>query len=247
MFCAPARKPRGSPPGAQTIRQIEAGTYNFPATETASAFSLQPFAFAFDFSGYAFGRFVTDSLTQGLIASGELPPETQLELADAYKKMAGTGQIWIDETGYPIRILLDLDLGQQETGETMEAVIDINYDDFAPPVINPTAVWFTPQVWLQDVATQNPALPNQLALSVALVLFSLALAVLIRHTWHTRAFYNSIAGSITILMVAGPLLQVGRAEAYNGRIQHRLDAADAQAQEVSAEDTFAEYQAEQQD
>ena len=67
-------------------------------------------------------------------------PETTLELSDTYKNMEGIGQIVIDEAGYPARIRLDLDLGKQETGEKITAVLDIHYNDFITAPTNPTAM-----------------------------------------------------------------------------------------------------------
>ena len=110
-------------------------------------------------------------------------------------------------------------------------------------VSNPTALWFTPQKWLQQTAVANPAMPNQIAISFAFVLFSVALMLLVWRTWQSRAFYNAVAGSITVLMLAGPFLQVGSAYAYHGRLAPRLETAEVKTDEQVAEESIGEYYA----
>ena len=244
-FFAPGGDPLGFLAGATNIQQIN------PTAEPDSSLVTRHSSFTFDFSGHAFGRFVTDALTQELIASGEVMPNTNLEIADVYRRMSGSGQISIDEQGYPTHIKLDIDLGTQATGEQMIASLDMYYSAFQQNRGNPTAVWFTPAGLgeaLTTAATQNPALPNQIAISLALVLFSVALALVVWHTWQTPLFYKAVAGSITILMLAGPFLQVGSAHAYHGRLAPRL-AREGETQELTAEETAAEavgsYQSEQ--
>ena len=91
-------------------------------------------------------------------------PQARLDVVDVYRRMTGTGEIQIDDAGYPIYIRLDLDLGTQPTGEQIVATLDMFYSDYQQPVSNPTAVWFTPAGVNQTLtqAAQNPNLPNTL-------------------------------------------------------------------------------------
>ena len=229
-FFAPGGDPLGFLAGATDI-------------EKASGDESSPLShYTFSFSGHAFGRFITDALTREMIANGEVMPDTRLDVTEAYRRMIGSGEIAIDEQGYPTHIRLDLDLGSQEGGEQIIATLEMYYSDYQQDVVNPTAVWFTPAGFgsaLLDISAQNPALPNYLAISFAFLLFSLALALLIWHTWHTQTFYKAVAGSITILMLAGPFLHIGSAQAYHGRLAPRLERED-ETQERTAEETAAQ-------
>ena len=237
-FLIPGGDPLGFLAGATYIKAL-------PATNSNGDESLS--LYAFSFSGYQFGRFITDEVTQKLIASGTLMPDHQAEIPPIYHQMTGSGEIAINSAGYPTWIKIDLDIGTLETGE--EATIDVflTYKDFsaepAELIDNPTAVWFTPQTFLQNVAVQNPELPNQVAITIALLLFSLALSFLVWHTWRSQLFYKAVAGSITVLMLAGPFLQVASAQAYHGRLQPLLNEPNNQTPEEAAYEAIAEHQA----
>ena len=134
-FFAPGGDPLGFLAGATQIQKIELDTSDLGVTDAPSAFRLPPSAFrlySFTFSGYEFGRFVTDEMTHQLIASGEMMPERRLEVADTYRRMNGTGEIQIDDAGYPVEIRIELDMGVLETGEQATADIHLTYQDFTP-------------------------------------------------------------------------------------------------------------------
>ena len=245
-FFAPGGDPLGFLAGASNPQFVSTETYNWQTPESQGLNSPSLLStlslYSFDFSGYHFGRFVIDELNKSMIEAGELPPETMLDVADIHKKMTGTGEIWINEAGFPVRIKLDLDLGVQESGERTVGIVDFNYSDFTNPTAEATG--FMSQTLssshIQAVLTQ-PGLPNQVAITLATIVFTLALFLLAWRTWRTRAFYNSVATSITILLVASPLLQVGRAHAYNDRLQPRREAADAREEAMNGQEIAESY------
>ncbi|NJK81828.1 MAG: hypothetical protein HC914_18990 [Chloroflexaceae bacterium] len=79
----------------------------------------------FTIDGPAFAVFMRDQITQALHARGELPPGMQFAPPEALTGLSGTGELWVDSNGLPLRQVLHLAFPEQDdTQSTAEITVD---------------------------------------------------------------------------------------------------------------------------
>ena len=59
--------------------------------------------YAFDVDGTALADLLHDEMKRQMVEGGGLPPGIEIAVPAAYRDMTGSGEVWIDEAGYPVR------------------------------------------------------------------------------------------------------------------------------------------------
>lgn len=191
--------------------------------ETRNGITFTRYTFAIDGPRYA--RHVHQQLTEQLRATGELPHGITLELPTQYVEMTGTGELWIDGRGLPLRQILQLHFPAQgadslsQGSHSTQADITVNFSGFpeAPPLqaanmaIERTFVSFAGAMVasinnvLTDVATWQAMLSLVQGLGL-LLLFAIPALYLIRFR-NARTVYHAVVFSVIVSLIGAPLLQ----------------------------------------
>ena len=139
---APGSDPMAYLAGATNIQQVSksaslqvgesASTQDIPLSENhASRLTLHVSRFTFDLDGPAFAAHIRDLLEDQLRQSGELPPGLNLDTSRTYQQMTGQGEVWLDEGGLPLRLIVNLEMPDPKTGERVTAAIKTDFSNFA--------------------------------------------------------------------------------------------------------------------
>ncbi|MCO5207954.1 MAG: thrombospondin type 3 repeat-containing protein [Anaerolineae bacterium] len=171
--------------------------------------------YTFDFDGAPFAEHVRVATQRQMQAAGDLLPQMELERSAVLAQTTGSGEVWIDEYGLPVRLSLSLDLGEQANGERGSAEITTDLSDFDLTGISAAATPFhrDPALWLRTRLLTSAVADT--AASTALVLVVLAAVVLSIPYWQHRRFYTGMAIALVFSMVVPPLLDTYQVHAFS--------------------------------
>lgn len=204
--------------------------------------------YTFTIDGPGFARYVRDQMQARLSAEGELPPGLELDLPAVYDGMQGTGEVWIDASGYPIRQILHLQFPPQK-GARIEAEIKADFSGFVDQTsfIQPGIAITSAESSLQHILARmsgvngfdlRTALPG-----VALAAACLALFIILHRS---RKLQVALAGMVIASMVLTPLWQGVQAATFTARQRERLAKEEAFQEESNLSQTLKEMQASRQ-
>ncbi|MCA9998559.1 MAG: hypothetical protein KDE56_22505 [Anaerolineales bacterium] len=198
--------------------------------------------YVFELDGPAFAEQMKQQLEQQLAQQGKLPPGLELASSDAYKTMAGGGELWLDGDGLPLRMAIEADFPQQGEQERITAVITNDYFNYDKTQLGLATTPFVeaPRIWLQ---TRMPGVKTAVSFTL-LTLLALTLAYFFYATWRTKALQRVLAALVIVPMIVSPLLRghvvaVFAAEQKAKQVtwQQQKAEADSQAAARDAEKT----------
>ena len=85
--------------------------------------------YVFTLDGAVHAAAIADQVRQATTDSGQSAPATMVGPASSMHNMTGTGELWVDADGYPVRQSLALRFPEQD-GEYVEARVDVDYAEF---------------------------------------------------------------------------------------------------------------------
>ncbi|MEM7129936.1 MAG: LamG-like jellyroll fold domain-containing protein [Chloroflexota bacterium] len=210
--------------------------------------------YTFEIDGPRYARHVHQQLTEQLRSSGELPHGITLELPTQYVEMTGTGELWIDGRGLPLRQVLQLHFPAQNSttqsqgSHSTKADITVNFSGFpkvlplqaANVAIERTLTSFVNSSassilggivaetnnLLADASTWQ-AIRSMVQVLGFLLLFAISVLYLIRFR-QRRAVYHAVVFSVVASLIGTPLLQ-------NHHMVRFLTAQSARAAEHQAQ------------
>jgi Ca2+-binding RTX toxin-like protein len=172
------------------VRDIEA---HAPETHAGIVFTR----YSFRVDGPAFAGYMRDQIEATMRAQGQLAPGAQLDVPPFYARMTGSGELWVDNTGLPLRQILNLDFPEQN-GETLAAKITVDFSDYPPA---PAGL----ALLAVDPATILPQLS-------ALALW-LAFAIILVRGWRSRRLFRTLSWALLAALLVGLLLTSAKAQA----------------------------------
>ena len=186
-----------------------------------SSLTLHVSRFTFDLDGPTFAAYMRDQMEQQLRDKGELPLNLHLDTASEYRNMTGSGEIFIDERGLPLRLTVHLLYPEQRNGAHVEAAIRTDFAGFAAPRATAPALLDEPVAWADHVLRSGA---SALGLSVpsagdlrntadqaGVIFCSLGLLAVFIPARRSRRVYAAIVLAVILSMVVVPLLQSERA------------------------------------
>ncbi|MEM8856826.1 MAG: LamG-like jellyroll fold domain-containing protein [Chloroflexota bacterium] len=123
MF-APGRDPLGFLNAAAHIQLGETRQFDFglgPAVYTQYTFQLD---------GAAYASYMRAQLEAQLFKYGRPPAGLRLNTADIYGNMTGTGEIWIDGAGLPVRLIIDMEMPANEHNGRSLSLVTTSFSGF---------------------------------------------------------------------------------------------------------------------
>ncbi len=212
---APGGDPLGYLATAQDIARLDA--------QTRAGVTFERYSFRLD--GPMFAAHMRDLMEAELARKGELPPGLSLDMARIYLEMTGTGEIWLDSAGLPLRLMLNVKF-PPDSSEQVEATITTDFTgwktDAATGTSGATKADFS-RAALAKI--QEPGFRLHLLL-LATVLAGVGLLI----TCRAPQLYAAVVIAVIVSMVATPLLQGQQVYAFNRKqTAARAEFAEQQA------------------
>ncbi len=230
--------PGGDPLGFLAgLKNVTVGTTRTTPIADAAPTEGTATQYLFDLDGPAFATYMQAQLERQLREQGKLPPGMQLSMADAYRTMTGTGELWLNEAGLPIQMALDADFPAQGEQERVTVTITSTFFNYDMERLGLATTSFveSPLVWFAGRVSAAGAVRKPLLLStMALSLFVIAAALLIIRYWQTQVFYRILACFLIVSMLFSPLLKDVHASNFFDEQQAQQEAAKAQREEAEA-------------
>ncbi|MFN8333457.1 MAG: LamG-like jellyroll fold domain-containing protein, partial [Saprospiraceae bacterium] len=197
-------------------------------------------AYAFDLDSQAYAQKLTSITQQQLVRSGELPIGAAIQVPDHLAKMSGTGELWVDERGLPVRQKIFLSMppapGSDNRSETEMDIYFSNYQ-LAPPLLA-SAPWLQPL--LKPIAEIRPSEASTMAINFSLIALAfLALAALIRPN---RTVQTVVTLVVVFCIVITPTLQAQASSIAIDRFTAQQDDQAATERQGAAEQKISESQ-----
>ncbi len=89
--------------------------------------------YRFTLNGEQFADTMRKQMEAELERSGDLPAGVRLASSDQFRRMAATGEAWLDAAGMPLRLKVDLEFPLKSNGERDRSSIVTTFLDFDPP------------------------------------------------------------------------------------------------------------------
>ncbi|MCP4537114.1 MAG: DUF11 domain-containing protein, partial [Chloroflexi bacterium] len=240
---APGSDPLGFLSSARNIRLLGAETHTLPGPDNTQH-KIRNTKYAFDLNGPALAAYVRDQLEQQLRERGELPDGINLDTSDAYRKVKGQGEIWLDGDGLPRRLTMVMAFPREDDGRRIKAEFTTNLYDFdrmalakatAAP-FEDTSAWAARALNLPATALGWQKWWTQ----TGLLLGSLALMIAVAPFMRTRAFRVAASGVVALSMLITPLLQSQQVYAFSERQSARRAESDARQERTESEERARE-------
>jgi hypothetical protein len=200
--------------------------------------------FTFTVSGDRLARLVRDYLQANLPPGA--PPNTQLSPSPYLQRISGSGELWLDDAGLPLRQVLQLTI--PEASETYDAnvrtITHFRFPDSSgeesllpppgamldtPPATASTAAAASTSAAGTTAVSPGPSPLNTAALASTLLLitaFALLVVVLLRYKVR-RYVYASVVVSVILIMLASPFLQAVGWQLFNDQQAQALTLTEA--------------------
>jgi len=213
--------------------------------------------YTFELDGPAFARRIRDQLEEQLRRKGELPAGMTLDTSREYLEMTGSGELWLDARGLPLRLRVHMEFPPQRNGERIEADIITDFAHFGDNAA--VAAAFAARGGGErlnldrESVTGNGAgrtsglrssvlglLSRQLpgwkdaARKLGLFLLALTLALLMVIYRRARQVYAAVVIAVVVSMVVTPLIQSQQAAAFYQRQREKQAARETEQQEQDA-------------
>jgi hypothetical protein len=130
------------------------------------------------------------------------PASMTLEPSPYYQQMTGTGELWVAESGLPLRQILHLQFPEQQA-ERVHAEITVDFSGYGTPQSSPLAHWQAGE-WSALWAALLSQLPDLTGLWLALSLGGASLLVLLYR--RTRTAQIAIVAAVIVSQIVGPIL-----------------------------------------
>jgi hypothetical protein len=192
--------------------------------------------------GPTFATYLRDRLESQLRERGELPLGVTLEAASTFQELTGSGELWVDARGLPLRLSMHLAFPAERDGSRLEANVQTDFTGF------PEQVAAAPALVLDALAWAGTDLPGKAAKaggSSGALMCSLGAIVLLLACRRSRRLYAAVVVAVILSMVVVPLMQSERTLAFFERQEARsqdaakLTAADQSATETARQEALA--------
>jgi len=182
---------------AKNIREI--------GTETRADVTFTRYSFTLD--GPAFASYMRQQLENQLREKGELPPGITLGLSDRYRNMAGKGELWVDEDGLPLRMILHVEYPETMNSDRSEVELQTDFSRFPREEL---ARATSPLARVEKAARRGLLSPRQS--SPALLLVGLVLLAAVHG--RSKKVYTAFVIFVIVSMLLTPLLRSQKAYAF---------------------------------
>jgi subtilisin-like proprotein convertase family protein/type II secretory pathway pseudopilin PulG len=186
--------------------------------------------YAFELNGVILAAHIRAQLEDHLRQNGSLPAGLRISAPEQYRNAVGSGEVWLDRTGLPLRLAIDIQYPQQKNGERVSAQIYTDFSNFNREAIanNQSAVnRIQASVSKNITKFQQP----ENLLSIAF-LGLIGLGILNSKSKH---IYVAVVIAVILSMVVTPLIQGYQVYAFFQEQAEQQDQYDAAAAERQAQ------------
>ncbi len=193
--------------------------------------------YEFELDGIAYARVLRQQLDAQMAQFGALPAGMTLDTPDIYRKITGTGQLWLDGDGLPRRLEMTLTIPPQgNNGQAIARIVtDLSGFDRAQIEAAALPLWQSPSIWWKAHQTEVISGTQQTTQTAVWLVVSFGLFLVVLTYRRSRRFYFAIVGSIILSMLFSPLLQAAQASAFQDNLQAAQAEADQQQAEAQAQ------------
>ncbi len=193
--------------------------------------------YTFRVDGPGFAAHVRDQLEQHLVERGELPPDATLDTPQIYADMTGTGELWVNVDGLPLRQIIHLEFPPQEDYRIVaDITVDFsNYGDGEAIVSTGSDRPNTGAFAFGGLRFDFKAMSQTLLMAVTLV----CLFILLSHP-QSKKIYAAVVLAVIASMIVTPLMQSHQVVAFYQRQEARTgEQEERQRESQMAQDLHA--------
>ncbi|MEM7114189.1 MAG: LamG-like jellyroll fold domain-containing protein [Chloroflexota bacterium] len=225
-------------PGRDNLGFLAAAT-NVALTESESRSGIAFDRYTFELDGPAFASYMREQMEAELAQRSALPRGVHLNMSDQFVDMVGTGELWVDRRGLPLRLTTDMVLPADNQEQT-SVQITTDFSDWDQSLSAQAATWHGRlQLNGADMVRQG----GVVFASVAGTLFLFVATFMVLQAIGWRRAYGSVIGLMVGTMVLQPLLEPLAAHAENGRFQQfQAQQQRLQPEQPAAQPEFAAAQ-----
>ena len=242
---APGGDPLGFLAAARDIELLDTELRGVPVTRATGETAIETIAvsrYTFDVDGKAFAEHLRRLSMETMQRKGELPAHVELGPAKQYLDMTGSGEIWLDAKGLPLRQTVTLVLPPDEDEEVV-AEIKTDFSSWGPRMATLAGSGRMIGALRLQAATIESGIARVTAGRTIALVASLGavLALLLLFSAYRRSIrvYATVVTVVILVMLVDPILQSRQLYAFNA-LQHerRMEARQRKAQQDEHRDVL---------
>lgn len=114
---------------AKNIHEQGAKTIQLPNLDGETQAAMVT-AYRFDVDSEQYGAAMRDMMVEELQRSGQLPMGMNLSVSDQYRQMVSSGEVWLNEDGLPLRLIVTMKMPPEKSGDHVESTITTDYYNY---------------------------------------------------------------------------------------------------------------------
>ncbi|MFT4837785.1 MAG: hypothetical protein ACI9OB_000234, partial [Nonlabens sp.] len=154
--------------------------------------------YGFQIDGPAYATSMAEQLQDAMRRAGTLPAGDTVVVSAYYRDMTGVGELWVDETGQPLRQVLSLAFPERD-GELVRANMRIDFLDHGYAGVVSMGLFAR----ASDALGAMMVLDRQAVAVLAVISVTLLGLVMIRRRWYLSPSFS--LGLVGALLLSGPL------------------------------------------
>ncbi len=194
--------------------------------------------YQFNVDGPTYAQRLTRISQEHLVETNQLPAGVALQVPEHLQNLTGTGELWVDTRGLPVREIVTLNIpAAANTDYRTEATLDVQFNSYEG--VSLAAIWTQPGRVISNIFARLPlpSLPELGFSLTALLGVSLFMVIIMRPNRRTQ---NVVFSVMAAFMLFTPLVQ---AQAASEQSEQLVAFKEQQEENAAAQDTTTDLAA----
>lgn len=197
---------------AKNIREQGEKTIQLPNFDGETQ-AVRVTAYRFDVDSEQYSEAMRDLMVEELQRSGQLPMGMNLSVSDVYRQMVSSGEVWLNEDGLPVRLIVTMKLPPEENGDHVESTITTDYYNYHTGNLL-AARSFPYQIAGALGLPTSARAARELLAQVSLAAGCVLLVLLATMYSNKRIVYGAVAVLTILSLLVSPIWQSSKAAAF---------------------------------
>ncbi len=190
--------------------------------------------YQFDVDPDKYAIIMRDQMVAELQRSGELPIGMELLVSEQYRQMMSSGEVWVNQDGLPLRLIVTMKMPPEENGDHIEATVTTDYFNHHTDNLLAAKPWPVQMAGVLGLPTTGHEF-RDLLLPFSMFVGSILLLILLLTFSKTKVVYVAVSFVVMFSMLYSPIWQSEKSAAFAKDLSEKNKAIEANQQAAQAD------------
>lgn len=191
--------------------------------------------YRFDVDPDKYAQYMHDQLVQELQNSGKLPLGMDLAVSDQYREMVSNGEVWVNEDGLLVRMVVTMKMPPEENGDHVEATVTTDYFNHNTQNLLAAQTFPIRMVGALGLPTSSKA-ARELAIQFSFFTGCVLLMALMMAFSKKKFVYGGVAFLVIFSMLVSPIWQGEKSVAFAKEINAQNASIEADQKDTQTKE-----------